>query len=197
MAQTLPEFAGHMTDVLKTIRGVKACALYGSAADGTYDEMSDIDIEIDVSGSDNGLFILKLPHMLKKRMPVYYFDYAPSLAPEKYVVTMAVDENDPFRTVDVCAAADPHMTTVSKQLLNERNDPVSHALKLWTANLKHFSRGADCRSDIEKMAKKLGLDPRQPSPAILAGALEWIEARAPEETAAFVASCRAAFERLA
>ena len=158
--------------------------------------MSDIDIELDVSGADNGLFILKLPHMLKKRIPVYYFDYAPSLAPEKYVVTMAIDENDPFRTVDICAAADPHYTTVTKQRLAECNDMISHTLKLWTANLKHFARGSECRSDIEKMARRIDIDCTLPSADLLAATLAWLEENAPEEMSAFLASCRECFEKI-
>ena len=196
MAQTLPEFAGHVTEMLGTIYGVKKCTLYGIIAAGNYDEMSDADIEIDVSGKDNGLFALKLPLMLKKRMPVYWFDFAPSLAPEKYVVSMALDENDPFRVVDVCVVADPHCTTVTKQVLTERNDSVSHTFKLWTANLKHYARGAECRGDIEKMAKKLDIDVSLSSAEILSAVLAWLEENAPEELSVFLASCRARFAEI-
>ncbi|MBQ4089945.1 MAG: nucleotidyltransferase domain-containing protein [Clostridia bacterium] len=193
---TINELASLVTENLSTIRGVKGCTLYGSVAAGAHDELSDIDIEIDVSGADNGLFILKLPHMLKKRMPIYYFDYAPSLAPEKYVITMAVDEENPFRTVDVCAAAEPHCVTVTKQRLLECNDMISHTLKLWTANLKHFVRGADCRGDIEKMAKRLDIDATLSSAEILAAVLTWLEENAPEEMMKFIASCRRHFEKV-
>ena len=195
--QKLKNIADDMLKTLSGIRGVKSCTLYGSLAAGTADEFSDIDIQIDVSGTDNGLFMLKLPHMLKKRMPVYYFDFAPSLAPEKYIISMALDEEDPFRMLDVTVTAYPHCTTVTKQLLIDRNDPYSHILKLWTANLKHFLRGADCRSDIEKMARKLNIDPTLSNREILGATLNYLEENAPETMTKFIASCRQHFEKQA
>ena len=194
--QKLKTIADDMIKTLSTISGIRNCTLYGSLAACTADEFSDIDIEIDVSGKDNGLFMLKLPHMLRKRMPVYYFDFAPSLAPEKYVISMAIDEENPFRMVDITVTADPHCATVSKQLLMDRNDPYSHALKLWTANLKHYVRGAECRSDMEKMARKLNLDTALSSAEILGETLNYLEENTPETMTTFIASCRAHFEKL-
>ena len=50
--------AAKITAILDAISEVNHCAIYGSLATDTYDELSDIDINIDVSGSDNGQFIL-------------------------------------------------------------------------------------------------------------------------------------------
>ena len=52
-------------------------SLYDNIANNTEDELSDIDIKIDVSGYDNGKFMLELPHLIKK-MNVVYYDFAPS-----------------------------------------------------------------------------------------------------------------------
>ncbi len=177
---------------------VKRCTLYGSLAKGLQDELSDVDIEVDVSGCDNSEFALALPQLLAGTLPVVYADYAPSLAPEKYVVSLALDETDPFCIVDLCCTAQPHCATVSRQQLARCNDPVAHTFKLWTANLKHFSRGADCYDDILRMAKKLGsFRPETKGGAeLLEEALCWLERNAPQEKRTLAAACRDAFERL-
>ncbi len=179
--------------------GVKKCTLYGSLAGGGSDALSDIDIKVDVSGMDNGRFLLRLADELRKKgLAVFYEDYAPSLAPEKYVVSLALDENDPFLVVDLCCTAQPHCMTVGRSELRKKNDPVSHTLKLWTADLKHFVRGADCRGDILRMAERCGVEWAQhkSNKTLLEEVLVWLEAKAPAELQVFTAACRAAFEKL-
>ena len=64
------------------IHEVKNCTIYGSLSTNQFDEYSDIDIEVDVSGSDNGAFVLKAANLLNEIYPVIYSDYAPSLLPD-------------------------------------------------------------------------------------------------------------------
>ena len=149
------KLAGRICEFLREMPEVVHCCLYGSLMRGSCDAYSDIDLEVDVSGCDNGAFILELPKRFSERFDVIFFDYAPSLAPEKYVVTLALDAENPFATVDIAAVATPHMVSVSRQDLNRRNNLYDHTLKLFSANLKHFLRGADCRRDIEKMYSRL------------------------------------------
>lgn len=195
MAVSLIETADSVMKILSDIPGVESCALYGSITSGTYDSLSDIDIEICVRGTDNGIFVLNIPEMLGKYMHIFYADYAPSLAPAKYIVSLAIDESDPFRMVDICVKGDPHFETVTRQELSAKNDSFCHVLKLWTANLKHHVRGADCRSDIVKMAKRLDVPATDDidEQAMLAKTLEWLEAACPADLRIFVASCRKHF----
>lgn len=191
--------AEELTALLNELPDVKKCTLYGSLAYGGGDALSDIDIEVDVSGVDNGRFVLKLANELRKKgLSVFYEDYAPSLAPEKYVVSLALDENDPFLVADLNCTARPHRATVERGELKEKNDPVSHTLKVWTANLKHFVRGADCRGDILRMAERCGVEwvQHKSNKTLLEEVLVWLEAEAPAEQRAFVLSCRNAFEQL-
>lgn len=188
--------AGKIMEILKEMPEVRGCELYGSLSYGTYDELSDIDINIDVSGCDNGLFMLTLAKRLGEKISVYYSDYAPSLVPEKYIVSVAIDENNPLRVVDLCCAAVPHCMTVTKQQVREQNDEFSHMLKLWTANWKHHVRGADCRGDILRMAGKIktaGANEKN-NTQILKETLEWLEEKRPEKMKQFVGSCRRLFE---
>ena len=148
-------FANEVCDFLRSLSEIQDCHLYGSVQNGTCDEYSDIDIEIDVSGVDNGAFATRLPDILSAKFDVIFFDYAPSLAPEKYVISVALNTENPFRMVDICCAANPHCSTVTRQSLASLNNQYDHTLKLFVANLKHFLRGTDCYTDILKMYSRI------------------------------------------
>jgi len=184
--------------VLRELPEVKNCALYGSLDAGTDDALSDIDIEIDVSGCDNGEFMLALPKLLCNKINIYYEDYAPSLIPERYIVSFALDEKDPFLMADICCKAEPHSTSVTLEQVAALNGKYTHMLKLWTANLKHYARGSECRSDILRMAGKLGVEEKErlSEAELLAKVLCWLENNVESGLETFVATCRRKFEEL-
>ena len=148
---TLMKYADELRVFFKSLPEVKDCTLYGSLSRRDFDEYSDIDIAIDVSGSDNGALLLKIPDLLAEKYSVIFSDYAPSLAPEKYIVSVAMDSEHPFPVLDVTCTATPHHASISKEELSRKNNRYDHTLKLFTANLKHHLRGADCLKDIRKM----------------------------------------------
>lgn len=148
-----------LSGFLAALPGVRSLTLYGSLADNRGDEYSDIDMALDVSGTDNGVFLLELPEMLARQYPVLYTDFAPSLAPEKYILTAAVYPDNPFLLLDISVTASPHCTAVTREMLAERNRLYTHTLKLFTANLKHSLRGLDCTGDIRKMVRRLPSPP--------------------------------------
>ncbi|MBR6791437.1 MAG: nucleotidyltransferase domain-containing protein [Oscillospiraceae bacterium] len=149
------KFAEELIGELSSLPGVKNCRLYGSLSTGTWDQYSDIDIQLDVSGCDNGQFILELPKLLSERYGLVFYDYAPSLAPGKYVVSLALDGAHPFRMVDIGCTAEPHCPSVSREELSGLNNRYDHLLKLFIANLKHHIRKADCHADILRMYRKV------------------------------------------
>ena len=73
--------------------------------------------------------------------------------PDKYIVSVAIDEANPFCVVDLKCTAVPHKQTFKKSDLE--NDAFSHSLKLWIANCKHFIRGMACSNDIKKMGRRV------------------------------------------
>lgn len=177
MSHLLRNKANEIISILNEIPAVKKCTLYGSLAGNTHDELSDIDIEIDVSGYDNGKFMMELIELLKNKLSIYYSDYAPSLIPERYIASIAIDKDNPFLIVDLCCCATPHCTTVAKQQVIEKNRPYTHILKLWTANLKHYVRGKECNEDIVRMIKKIptkNIDTKD-EVQLLAETLCWLE----------------------
>lgn len=193
----LRRIAEQIMAILNEMPEVKGCALYGSLANGTSDELSDIDINVDVSGCDNGRFMLTLAERIGRKIRVYYSDYAPSLVPEKYIVSLAIDEEAPTHVVDLCCSAEPHCIGVTKQQVRALNDEFSHILKLWTANWKHHVRGMDCRSDTVRMAKKVGIvnADEKSNAEILKETLEWLEQNSPDELKKFVKSCKREYEK--
>lgn len=198
MQNSLINKANEIISILKEIPAVKGCVLYGSLSTDTYDELSDIDIEVDVSGSDNGQFMLELTEMLKDNITIYYSDYAPSLIPDKYIVSIAIDVNNPFLIVDLSCSAVPHCTTVTKQQVMERNEKYVHTLKVWTANLKHYVRGIECYDDILRMAKRLSIadiDTKDEA-ELLEESLCWLEDNVENNLDEYVESCRRIFEEL-
>ena len=187
LAQELKDLFGQRPEV-------RSVSLYGSIVKGTADPYSDIDIKLDVSGYDNGRFLLSVPQVLAEKYKVLFSDYAPSLAPEQYVVSCALSEENPFLIVDVNCAAEPHVSSVAKADL--KNDPVVHVLKLWVANMKHFIRGQECYRDICKMHRKSvgGELPQGQEFLMLEQTLSWLEARVPERLARYVKNCRKVLE---
>lgn len=190
--------ADEILSILCQIPGVKTCALYGSLAERKADDLSDIDIQIDVSGMDNGKFMLNLVELLKAHFEICYSDYAPSLVPEKYIVSIAVNRDNPFEIVDLWCTAQPHCTTVTRQQVMARNELYPHILKLWTANLKHYARGNDCYDDILRMAGKIGVQGTEQvgEDELLEETLFWLEKNAESSFQRFISSCRTAFETL-
>jgi len=198
MNETLRAKAEWLIDILNQFPEVETCRLYGSLVKNTADALSDIDLEMDVVGMDDAAFVLTLPDRLKEKIPVFYADYAPSLAPERYVVSLALDETNPFLIADLCCHSSPHSNALTRDELRKRNDPYTHMLKLWTANLKHHARKADCREDILRMAEKLGIQEAWAfsNDVLLEKVLMWLEENAPSHLRMLAESCRKAYDSM-
>ena len=151
----MKEFVKEIFEFLNDLPEVKSCKIVGSLSAGNNDEFSDLDLVIDVSGIDNGVFLTKLPKLFEEKYDVIFYDYTPSLAPDKYIVSIAINKTNPFMIVDVSCVATPHFDSVSKQDLSSLNNKYDHTLKLFVANLKHLLRGMDCYDDIYKMYSRI------------------------------------------
>jgi hypothetical protein len=175
---------------------VKGCELYGSVASGAYDEFSDIDISVDVSGYDNGVFMLEAPDLLHDKLSIVFHDYAPSLIPSSYIISLAVSEDNPFRIVDLKCIASPFCQTITRQ--QAKIELIPHTLKVWVANLKHHLRGTDCYNNIMKMASRLQITnvSKKTEAGLLEETLRWLEHNQTDALAGYIRSCRAAFDDL-
>lgn len=195
--KNLLKSANEIKEYISSLKEVTSCTLYGSLANGNFDEYSDIDLEVDVSGYDNGIFLTKLPEIMSIKYPVIFYDYAPSLLPNSYVISIAIDENHPFRIVDFKCVATPHCTTLGKEdlIINK----VEHTMKLWTANYKHYLRGKDCLKDIIKMAKRvMTLEEimKMNEKEILHETLNWLENNCEERHYKYIENCKRVFQNI-
>ncbi|MGM0885133.1 MAG: nucleotidyltransferase domain-containing protein [Bacillota bacterium] len=131
------ELAHNIMDMLRKHQEIQDVFLRGSMAAGTMDEFSDIDIGIDVSGSDNGVFAAeKLPNIMNQHFSVVFLDWAPSLLPKKYIQSYFLTDYSPFWFVDIECSATPHYQSVTKV----QNDEIGHLIKLWVQTTKYHVR---------------------------------------------------------
>lgn len=68
-------FAEEICTFLQGIPGVKSTVIIGSLAKCNFDKYSDIDIEVDVSGMDNGQFLMELPKLFAINLKHYLRDW--------------------------------------------------------------------------------------------------------------------------
>ena len=120
------------------------------------------------------------------------------MIPNSYIVSIAIDANNPFMIVDLNCIATPHCETVTKSMIE--NNLLSHTIKVWVANLKHFVRGKECRDDIMRMARRLkGVQVEDSSELeLLEECLKWIENNSHLDLGLceIIASCKRCFEEL-
>ena len=127
---------------------------------------------------------------------INFYDFAPSLIPAQYIVSLAVNAENPFAMVDLKCVAQPHSTSVSKA--DAVNDTLTHTIKVWLANVKHYARGVDCYDDIVRMARRLHIDSidMKDEYEFLEEVLTWVENNITDDLAEYVGNCRNRFEEL-
>lgn len=182
--------SSEICNYLQSIPEIKHCKMIGSLAAGNHDKYSDIDIEADVSGYDNSVFITKIPEIMKARYDVVFYDFAPSLIPENYIISLALSEENPFLIVDIKCTATPHRMTLNKS--DFPFSKVEHTLKLWVANYKHYIRGKDCYNDIFRMYNRVIPTGKNDisEKEMLIIVLDWLEQNAGDHYQKYIASCK-------
>lgn len=144
------EKANEIIVFLKKHPSVQDAFLRGSLSNGTADKFSDIDIGIDVSGSDNGQFAKELPSLFNSNFNILFHDWSPSLLPKEYVISFVHRDFPVFRIIDIQIMASPHISSLTEVPVNKYH----HLLKLWILNLKYYLRGnEEAEFNIIKSAK--------------------------------------------
>jgi hypothetical protein len=164
--------------LLQSLDGVRSIRLDGSLASGAYDEHSDIDIGVDVSGSDDAEFACRIIAAMHESLDLHLHDWATALLPDHYVIAFYLKGTPLFWNVDVHCFATPHVASLTRD--DVHNDPIAHLIKLWAIQAKSVLRGK-VHEHLPILAERtLGSDhPRDLSPAhILKLALDEITRRA-------------------
>lgn len=145
--------ANEIISYLKEFTFTKSCNLHGSLKSGDFDIYSDIDVQLDVSGFDNGKILLMLPYLINKRFPLAYTAFSPKFAPDLYVVSVAIIDENIFHFIDIECIASPHVSALSKDEILSITDFTALKLKLLIACLKKHLRGMDCLDEIRFITK--------------------------------------------
>lgn len=146
---TRDEILAMVTAQLRCLPEVRNITLHGSLESGHPDRYSDIDLKIDVSGSDNGRFMLELPRALEREMKLSYAAYATRFIPDLYLVTIHVEHTSPFHFVDIECHATPHESNVGKDDIYKIGSNECIILKSAINCLKSVLRGIDATNEIE------------------------------------------------
>ena len=134
---------------LKSLDITKNCIIHGSLTTGRADKYSDIDLQLDVSGSDNGKTARELPELLSKEFPVVYTAYGPRFAPDLYLVSFGLKDYSPFHFFDVEIIADPHVPSLSRQEIIDMTDISALRTKLLVGVLKKHLRGQEYKEELD------------------------------------------------
>jgi predicted nucleotidyltransferase len=150
--------AQSLIEYLEEQRWVNSCTLHGSLAGERGDEYSDIDLQVDVSGHDNGKMVLMLPYMLQQRFSLAYIAFAPKFAPNLYVVSFALSHTSIFHVIDVECLATPHVASVQKDDIRQITHTTSLYAKLLIGCLKTYLRQQDCTTELQFLARQLHVE---------------------------------------
>lgn len=146
--------ANEIKTYLENFDFIKSCKIAGSLESGHYDKYSDIDLKIDVSGSDNGKVLLMIPYLLSKEFPIIYTVFAPRFAPDLYVVSFGIKDMNIFHFIDIECTANPHVESLSKDDIRLLTNMNNLNVKLLIGLLKKYLRNDDVKDELEFFSKK-------------------------------------------
>jgi len=190
------ELAHCIVDAFEREPVVRFAVLQGSLATGTSDEYSDIDITVDVSGTDKGRFAASVPALLGRQLSVLFSDWAHSLLPDKYVRTCFLDGVPIFWNIDIECTATPHVSPPAPITVA----PDDHLLKLWVLDAKYLLRGDPvAESRVRHLAAKIlpPVDVATAEPGrLMRRVLDELVQRAPPSRTRFLSHCEAVQRRI-
>ena len=192
------DFAREVIGLFRDLDDVRSVFLRGSLAEGTVDRYSDIDIGIDVSGSDNARFTGTIIERMQTHFDLHFHDWATSLLPDQYILTFFVKDVPIYWNIDFDCTATPHAGTLQRDEVRATMNMISHALKPWIHMTKYLIRGREGIEDRIRMKGKQqlpGVDLQNYSaPQILKAMLDDLYQRADGQFPAFFAACYQVYE---
>lgn len=187
------DLAREVIGLFKDLDDVRSVFLRGSLVEGIFDRYSDIDIGIDVSGSDNARFTETIIERMQAHFDLHFHDWATSLLPDQYILTFFVKDVPIYWNIDFDCTATPHAGTLQREEVRVTLNMISHALKPWVHMMKYLIRGQEGIEDRIRMKGKQqfpGVDLQNHSPQqILRAMLDDLYQRADGQFSEFFAVC--------
>lgn len=159
--------AHNLIEYLQGQQSINSCTIHGSLSNGMADEYSDIDLQVDVSGHDNGKMTLMLPYIVAKHFPIAYVAFAPKFAPDLYWVSLAISQTSIFHFIDIECLATPHVLSLQKEDIRRITNWTSLYTKLLIGCLKNYMRQKDCSVELQFLARQLHVDTTGRTPIVL------------------------------
>jgi len=126
---------------LKTLDFVIDIQEIGSRSEGNADRYSDVDLVVNVQVVKPDTALLKITEFMKMTYSPLWVDYANSLMPSKFLVSMFINCENPFCFLDIGIYNHEVINYDPKRF---ENDKWVHLTKLWIMNFKYYLRKDSC-----------------------------------------------------
>jgi len=127
---------------LKTLDFVTDVSVTGSRIEGCADPYSDIDLIVDIQRLQPDAALLEITEFMNMTYSPLWFDYANSLMPSKFLVSMFIDCENPFCFLDIGIFNKEEDLAYDPEKF--KNDKWVHLTKLWIMNFKYYLRNDKC-----------------------------------------------------
>jgi len=126
---------------LKTLDFITDVSETGSRIKGCADRYSDIDLIVNVQKIRPNAALLEITEFMNMAYSPLWFDYANSLMPSKFLVSMFIDCENPFCFLDIGIFNKEALAYYPEKF---KNDKWVHLTKLWIMNFKYYLRKDKC-----------------------------------------------------
>lgn len=131
----------NIINTINTINFVSDVKISGSLHNSTNDHFSDIDLTVSINSITADKALLQITETLEHEYKPLWKDFARSLMPQKFLVSMFFNCDNPFSFIDIGIFNNSNDFSFDSNLFT--NDKWIHLTKLWIMNFKYFIRKSD------------------------------------------------------
>lgn len=131
----------NIINTINTINFVSDVKISGSLHNSTNDHFSDIDLTVSIKNIPADKALLQITETLEHEYKPLWKDFARSLMPQKFLVSMFFNCDNPFSFIDIGIFNNSNDFSFDPNLFT--NDKWIHLTKLWIMNFKYFIRRSD------------------------------------------------------
>ncbi|MBM0067933.1 nucleotidyltransferase domain-containing protein [Alkalicoccobacillus gibsonii] len=149
----------HVDQIIQSISSLNfVCTvdIVGSHSNDTNDKYSDVDLVVHVLDEPADKALLRISYFLCEKYSPLWYDYANSLMPNKFLVSMYFENTTPFKFIDI------GIINNEAQFYNKddfKNDKWIHLMKLWVMNFKYYVRKSErFESSFNNMMASAGIN---------------------------------------
>lgn len=152
MIQSQKEYADVLIRHFKHSGQFGSARIIGSLASAQFDAFSDIDIELQIKSPNPVCTVRRGLDVIRQHFPVCFYDWAKSLAPERVLMSVYIEDVSPFWNIDISVVTAPNSAVDGGTL--EQNAHL-HALKLWLIDARSFLRESQAVSSVPRSTRLL------------------------------------------